>query len=62
MSAHASDPAVEYWASAMASVREQERRRSGLVPVTLQLAATVGTGIAGHLAGQVAKVRTRRRD
>ena len=41
MSAGTSDPAVEYWTTAMASVREEEHRRRGVVlPVALDRKST----------------------
>ena len=43
MSAGTSDPAVEYWTTAMASVREEEHRRRGVVlPVALHVTAALG--------------------
>ena len=59
MNAGTSDPAVEYWTRAMASVREQEHRRKGvIVPVALHLTATIGAAVAGYLGGHVMGARS----
>ncbi|GAA3524159.1 hypothetical protein [Nocardioides daeguensis] len=54
MSSGVGDPAVEYWTCAMASVRDEEHRRRGVVvPLVLHVAATVGASAAGYLGGHL---------
>jgi hypothetical protein len=58
MSAGTSDPAVEYWTTAMASVRQEEQRRRGVVvPVALHVTAALGAAVAGYLGGHVVGAR-----
>ncbi|MBM0125733.1 hypothetical protein [Pimelobacter simplex] len=53
------DPAVDYWTRAMASVREEEHRRKGvLLPLTLHVTAALGAAVAGYLGGHVVGVRS----
>lgn len=55
MSGGVGDPAVEYWTCAMASVRDEEHRRRGVVvPLVLHMAAAVSAGAAGYLSGHLA--------
>ncbi|WGY02441.1 hypothetical protein QI633_01485 [Nocardioides sp. QY071] len=56
--AAAVDPAVAYWTTAMDSVREEERRRRGVVlPVALHVTAALGAAVAGYLGGHVVGAR-----
>ncbi|WP_408897760.1 hypothetical protein ACJ5H2_01310 [Nocardioides sp. R1-1] len=62
MTAQLGDPAVEYWTSAMASVREVERRhrRAGAGSLVLGLVTSTAVAVTGYLGAHLRAIPARR--
>lgn len=62
MTGQPGDPAVEYWTSAMASVREVERRhrKAGAGSLVMGLVTSTAVAVTGYLGAHLRTIPARR--